>query len=64
MRYQVNLVNPETAVRIAVLVRLADEEIAKSGGSELYLCAFALRHAYQNGPAGFVHDGVPRLVRH
>jgi hypothetical protein len=69
MRFEVDFENPRTGETRSVVVELAGDEIAKAQASdnpELFLMAFAARHAYEAAPRGFRHVAAPegfRLLR-
>lgn len=55
MRYEVDFANPKTGETRVIAVQLALQEIEKAEGQDLVLRAYAVRHAYREAPAGFLH---------
>ena len=55
MRFDCEFEHRETGERRTIAVQLTADEEHKAGGADLYLFAYALRHAYGEAPAGFLH---------
>jgi hypothetical protein len=54
MRFECPFAN-SSGDELVVPVELSADEVENAGGVELYLHAFALRHAYKLVPPGFRH---------
>jgi hypothetical protein len=60
MKYEIDFHNPACGQTKTIIGVLDAHEVHSS---ELHRQAFALRHAYQQVPAGFLHVGAVRLER-
>jgi hypothetical protein len=67
MKFECDFQNPKTHARRAVTVDLTRDEVAASRAAEdpdLYAQAYALKRAYREIPAGFLHESVQLLPVH
>ncbi len=64
-RFECDFANSEGETRV-ISVQLTAAEIEKAGGRELYLWAYALKHAYASAPAGYCHvaRGIHAVAAH
>ena len=67
MKFECDFQNPKTRARRLVTIDLTPDEVAASRAGEhpdLYAQAYALKHAYQETPRGFLHESVRLLPVH
>ena len=64
MRFECEFQHPKTGERRTIAAQLTADEVTHAGGTDLYLFAYALRHAHREAPAGFLHiaNGVRRIA--
>ncbi len=55
MRDECEFVHTKTSKTRTIAVQLTADEVEKAGGQDLILRAYAMRHAYREAPAGFLH---------